>query len=1068
MSLIKVNALSSTNSELLNRSVCSNFELALANSDGSITSVDCYDSYNDAKSASDSNSNDNTIILEKVSGSTKVIYAKYGLVYLDRGTDVLTYIYSKANLSTSITYMNNSGYYGGTDAALLEFNYGNKAIKIRISGVTGWISNGTYTIIPYTWVNSLSYYKISDNNIRHYYAKNIENSGYSMGSSILGPKVDYLNVGNFYSYDGIYFYDNVLTMLKDYTIYTYENSVNYASPYYNYYLYLPHRSKTNYTVDDLDTYIRNNLGFTGSIYGKMLVNNYSTLYGMGEYFLNGEQLYGANAISMFSLSMNESAKGRSSIAINKNNIFGHNAVDGSAYSSATGYLDVRSSIYSHAYGYINYGYSEVADSRYHGGNFGNKDRGMNVMYASDVYWGEKAASYYYSFDLNNGMEDYDYYQLGLSTGAQVNIRVNPSTSSTIASNLLYTNLPVIILEEVEGEEVNGSNIWYKIQSDSNLNSTKTGIVGANSSTWPNYNWDSTGYVHSSYIKKINDVKKEDGTYNQIINTDDISKTYTTYASKTSYTPKVGQVGDNDINYYYSSTLLNVKGSIKAHSLLTILEELVEGDNKRYLVITNYSTYQKHWINADDVVVVNKDLLGIILNDSSAFVSLYDNVNGNKVASIYSNNYLSIIDKIASNDELWLKVEYQVESSIKYGYLNTNTSNITYTLDYVNRSPLINANDKTIVINTEYDLLVDIEGTDEEDGNITDSITIKENNIDITKLGIYTVVYSLIDSNGSEVTKTINVTVQNYEEKDPLFMYNDVVYKENNTFVVSGFLGIKGMNNINVKQNIIFVNNLTKEEKVYPLTKWEDYPYEMSSLDDNQAYNYSGAWFKSEIDLSKDNLPNGDYAIYVEVMNGLYKSRTLFTNIGYMNMERRVKTDNRGYYLEVDYSTLNSPLLLSVRDNLISYDIPSTFDPMFNFFTNLSIENDNLLIKGTSHSNGVDFSIDKEVTRTIIFEETTSFTRYTFDLGSITNGDYPITLAVPDNCDKTRAWYYKAIDISSIPGGNYAIYIANTVDNVTYYGELIDIGYTNFTNINTNRYVFNRNSGNRLRLELKVL
>ena len=40
--------------------------------------------------------------------------------------------------------------------------------------------------------------------------------------------------------------------------------------------------------------------------------------------------------------------------INKNNIFGHNAVDGSAYSSATGYLDIRSSIYTHGYGYINY------------------------------------------------------------------------------------------------------------------------------------------------------------------------------------------------------------------------------------------------------------------------------------------------------------------------------------------------------------------------------------------------------------------------------------------------------------------------------------------------------------------------------------------------------------------------------------------------------------------------------------------------------------------------------------------------------------------------------------------
>ena len=65
-------------------------------------------------------------------------------------------------------------------------------------------------------------------------------------------------------------------------------------------------------------------------------------------------------------------------------------------------------------------------------------------------------------------------------------------------------------------------------------------------------------------------------------------------------------------------------------------------------------------------------------------------------------------------------------------------------------------------------------------------------------------------------------------------------------------------------------------------------------------------------------------------------------------------------------------------------------------------------------------------RELIFENTKTYERYSFDLGSITNGDYKITLAVSDNCDKTRAWYQKAINLETLPSGSYALYIRNTV------------------------------------------
>lgn len=44
------------------------------------------------------------------------------------------------------------------------------------------------------------------------------------------------------------------------------------------------------------------------------------------------------------------------------------------------------------------GYLNPEDSRYHGSWFGDKASGINVNYASDPYWGEKAASFYYQLD----------------------------------------------------------------------------------------------------------------------------------------------------------------------------------------------------------------------------------------------------------------------------------------------------------------------------------------------------------------------------------------------------------------------------------------------------------------------------------------------------------------------------------------------------------------------------------------------------------------------------------------------------------------------------------------------
>ena len=142
---VNVKALSYNSFDLKNRKVCSKIELAKANSDGSITKVACYDDYTTAKNKMKETDDNTLIILERKSDVTKVIDAKYALLYLDKG-DKLTYLYTTSGVSTELTYMDNYSGYGATDAAFIELNYSNRAVKAKIGGATGWLKNGTYEI----------------------------------------------------------------------------------------------------------------------------------------------------------------------------------------------------------------------------------------------------------------------------------------------------------------------------------------------------------------------------------------------------------------------------------------------------------------------------------------------------------------------------------------------------------------------------------------------------------------------------------------------------------------------------------------------------------------------------------------------------------------------------------------------------------------------------------------------------------------------------------------------------------------------------------------------------------
>jgi beta-N-acetylglucosaminidase/N-acetylmuramoyl-L-alanine amidase len=505
-----------------NRTMCSigEYEVAMIKNDGVITKVGCYATYDAAKPVMNGQTSTITnvaTIIKYISTTNKeIIDARYGMLYLKTKPDRKhnTDIYSSPTATSESNYFN--GYYG-TDAPLLDYDNNAPAVKMKLSGYTGWLkkidSNDghlSYTVVPISLAKAPTYYYVNTNNeLVHKLTDDITDANAaSLGSYYLGPAPTFMKKDvKYYSFDGNYFYTDILKMLNDYKNNGYAGTINALDPYYNYYQYLPYRTKTLYTSTDINEYIQSR-GYTQKplAYSDKMPANQSMLYAEGPNYIDSQEKFGANALLTFALSINESGWGRSYISVTNKNIFGHGAYDYDPAGSANSYSDVKYSIYYHADEYVSFGYADPADYRYNGSHFGNKASGMNVKYASDPYWSEKMVSNYYQFDNALGMQDYKLYEIGLKkTTSAVNVRKEPNSSSTTIYQLKsgVVDVPVVILGEVTGEAIDGNTKWYKIQSDPLLDVNRVPIADPTSGERPTYNWTNNyAYVHSSSIDII--------------------------------------------------------------------------------------------------------------------------------------------------------------------------------------------------------------------------------------------------------------------------------------------------------------------------------------------------------------------------------------------------------------------------------------------------------------------------------------------------------------------------------------------------------------------------------------
>lgn len=431
-------------------------------------------------------------------------YPQYAIVnFRTKSCDVNTYYTTDTGLSG---YTN--GCYGA-DAAFLGIENGK--VKFKLSGVVGYVNPSEVEIrnmdpeIPTTYISN---YIVEDGRIKHVIQQNV--NYYNSANVIsIGRAPGGLANGIYYSYDGIYFYEGTLNgfkkMIDDYKEGAHYRALNATKPYYNYYLYLPVRTISNYTVEDI--------AYDLSTYNSKMTSyppasNESHLYGEELSFIEYQGEYGVNAIMSLSLAKNESNMGRSKIAYNKNNLFGMAAYDSST-GSAFSFKTVREGIKYFNKTMISEGYLDPKDkgNRYHGGHVGNKGSGFNVKYASDPYWGEKEASYYYNFDRIYGNQDYNKEKIGIKTNDQIYpIRKEPDNNATILYQTTNErNIPFVILEEV----MVGNQKWYKVQTDPTLTEDRSQVLQDNGAYNFNQNY---GYIRADYIGYVSNGNGQKAKY----------------------------------------------------------------------------------------------------------------------------------------------------------------------------------------------------------------------------------------------------------------------------------------------------------------------------------------------------------------------------------------------------------------------------------------------------------------------------------------------------------------------------------------------------------------------------
>lgn len=396
-------------------------------------------------------------VRQKISKDSQVITKKDHIVYMKNNSGFA--VANNYTVLKSQTINDQLGVASGTEMQFLESE--GERIKVNLAGQVGYIDVNTVSLIPFSMSKGRHYYRNVNGEIQHVLIDH--HTGKDKASYTYGKAPSEMKSGvKYYSWDGIHF------------------SGTNSFTYYNYYQFLPIHSQTQYTAEEMNNYINYALKEREKQNGKYAgASTKSKLIGLGAELKAIEKEYGVNAMMILALAFHESDFGMSEYAQKYNNLFGLYVYDTDPLkvqfeSPAASIRELMEKFWWKNYIPANAPYA-------HGTVFGNKRIGFNVKYASDPYWGAKAAGHYYRADKYLGFKDAKKaYRVGLTNTVGLNVRTVATTNNnTPIYSYNRTSIPVIITSDNIKE-------WYEIIPDSKNHRV--------------------GYVYKTYVNELNTTK----------------------------------------------------------------------------------------------------------------------------------------------------------------------------------------------------------------------------------------------------------------------------------------------------------------------------------------------------------------------------------------------------------------------------------------------------------------------------------------------------------------------------------------------------------------------------------
>ncbi len=481
---------------------CDAFEVDTVNDTGGFDKKGCYASFSEAKSVMERNGNDAVVRHASSYSPTKIIAMNSGIAY--------TYPMRSGGATTTIYQ------YGGTKSTYIpkhvevkyfsteSYDNGKGDVHINITDFDGIIDLKNIDLVPYKFItNNLPIYlggnDTTDENEQPFYVRCkqayyvveqngnykelrfVAYSGWAINgnepnkkfNAIVGPAASWMNVGDvYYSYN-------------DYDFYSDRYYTNQVGTYYNYYQFMPLRQKSDISASAYNSFLQENG-----------IGSESKLWNQGQTFVDAQNKYGVNALLLFAEAVNESGWGKSSYALDRNNLFGVSAYDDDP-NQARYFNSVEEAIYYQASVLLRE-YCDTEDYRFFGSHFGNKGSGISVKYASDPYYGYVISSLAYRFDkIYNGndgnLTEFNENAVGVINTYGVGIKnsINGSDLYTTEYGATYQkNFTVSILEE------NGD--WYKIQTTNYIVDGKKYTFSGEETK--EYDWNTNvGWIEKKYI-----------------------------------------------------------------------------------------------------------------------------------------------------------------------------------------------------------------------------------------------------------------------------------------------------------------------------------------------------------------------------------------------------------------------------------------------------------------------------------------------------------------------------------------------------------------------------------------